>query len=260
MKIAEFYKELTEFAPLELSEKLCFKDGLTDNSGYIITPKENEELKGVAFMLDLTIEGAKYAVKNGCNLIVTHHPAIFSPIKRIETSSPLSFCVLNGVSVASMHLNFDCAKRGIDFWFSKGLGGDNQLIDEDFGDNTGYGRLFKIEKKTAEEVVQGYKKAFNTERVFLYGDKNREITKIASFCGAGLDERAVEVAVCFGAEMVASADIKHHVLLYALEKGLSVLSCTHYATENYGMKKVFGIFADKLKNEKIIFFDDERLS
>ena len=260
MKIKEFYEELCKFAPLELSEKLCLKDGLYDNSGFIVTPKDDEELKGVCFMLDLSLGGADYAIKRGCNLIVTHHPAIYSPVKSIDVSSPLALCVQNGVSVISMHLNFDCAKRGIDYWLAKGLGADNQLIDEDFGDDTGYGRLFTRREATALEVAEEFKTEFNTERVLLYGNKDRKIRKIASFCGAGLDERAVEVATRFGADMVVSADIKHHVLLYASERGISVLSCTHYATENYGLKKIREIFAEKYSDEKIIFFDDERLS
>ena len=260
MKIIEFYKKLCEFAPLSLSEKLCEKDGLYDNSGLIIAPSPEEELKGAAFMLDLTAKGAEKAVKSGCNFIVTHHPAIYSAIKSIDSSSALAYCIKNGVAVASMHLNFDCAERGIDYWLAKGLGGDNQLIDEDLGNNCGYGRLFKREETTASNLLNEYKKEFKTDRVTLYGNEGQKIKKVASFCGAGLDERAVEVAKDFGAEMVVSADIKHHVLLYAIESGLCVLSCTHYATENYGMERIAAGFIKKYKDENIIFFGDERLS
>lgn len=260
MKITEFYKKLAEFAPLELSERLCVKDGLYDNSGYIIEPSEEDELKGVAFMLDLTLQGAKRATDCGCNFIITHHPAIYSPIKRIESGSALEFCVKNGVKVASMHLNFDCAEYGIDYWLAKGLGGDNQLIDEDFGENTGYGRLFERKETTILGILEEYKKEFKTDRVIFYGDASLPVKKIASFCGAGLDERAVDVAKNYGADLVVSADIKHHVLLYAIEKGLAVLSCTHYSTENYGMEKIKEIFTKKFKNENVIFVGDERLA
>ena len=59
--------------------------------------------------------------------------------------------------------------------------------------------------------------------------------------------------------MVASSDVSHHELLYAVEKGLCVLSCTHYGTENYGMKR----FAEDFSSEnetyfKTFYFDDER--
>jgi putative NIF3 family GTP cyclohydrolase 1 type 2 len=59
--------------------------------------------------------------------------------------------------------------------------------------------------------------------------------------------------------MVVSADIPHHTLLHAIESGLSVISCSHYSSENYGMKRVAEFFGKQLK-EKIYFFDDERFA
>ena len=93
---------------------------------------------------------------------------------------------------------------------------------------------------------------------WIYGDKNKRITKYASFCGAGLGDEEVEQAIAAGAELVVSADIPHHVLLNAIQKGLCVLSCTHYGTENYGMKKFSEKCAAEIKNLKIYFFEDER--
>ncbi|MBQ7642654.1 MAG: Nif3-like dinuclear metal center hexameric protein [Clostridia bacterium] len=257
MKFDDFYSSLRSFAPLSLSDRLCEKEGLTDNSGIIIQPEE--EFDGVLFALDLTSGAVEKAAEEGIGLIVTHHPAIFRGIKSIERNSPLFECVKRGIGVVSFHLNTDCAERGTDYWFAQGLGAKNCDIIEDFGDGTGYGRVFAVEGVKAKEILSRYKKNFSTDKVWLYGDEDRTITKIATFCGAGLDENEVSKAVERGADMVASADVKHHVLLAALNAGLAVLSCTHYATENYGMKKICGIFAEKFKDEKIIFFDDERL-
>ena len=258
MKFCEFYRELCDFAPIELSRKLYEKDDLYDNSGIIVEPSQ-EDIKGVVFSLDLTSGCVEKAEKEGCDLIVTHHPAIYSPIKRLSADSPVYKAINKGIGVVSFHLNVDCAKEGTDFWFAEGLGGKEQTIYEDLGGGRGYGRVFAVEKTTGREILERYKKTFDTDYAWLYGKEDEEIDKIASFCGAGLDEGAIEFAVENRAKIVASADIKHHVLLQALNSGLSVLSCTHYATENYGMKKISGIFSRKLKDEKIIFFDDGRM-
>ncbi len=259
MKFSEFYSELCEFAPIELSRKLCEKDDVYDNSGIIVEPIK-EDINGILFSLDLTEKSVKRGIEEGCDLIVTHHPAIYSPIKNLTVNSPVYTAIRSGIGVVSFHLNIDCAKEGTDYWFAEGLGGKNSKIYEDFGAGRGYGRASVVEKTTGRELLERYKRVFNTQNAWFYGDENKEITKIATFCGAGLDEGGIEFAIGEGAQAVASADIKHHVLLEALQSGLSVLSCAHYATENYGMKKIYGIFSRKFKDEKIIFFDDGRLS
>lgn len=259
MTITEFYDKIQKYAPIELSEKLCKKDGLYDNSGIIINAGE-KEFTGAAFMLDLTLSGVEFADRNGCNLIVTHHPAIYSPIKSVDANSAIGKCIALGITVASMHLNLDCACRGTDYYFAKGLGGDNQLIAEDFGKKTGYGRLFAIKKSKLGELKERYKAEFNTERLEVYGNAERDINKIASFCGAGLDDGAIAAAEDFGADLIVSADVKHHDLLAATEKGFAVMNFTHYASENYGMKKICETFAKENKDEKIIFFGNAGLA
>ena len=162
-----------------------------------------------------------------------------------------------GIGVISNHLNLDGAKEGIDYRLAAGLGGKIVGILDDFGNGEGYGRI-SVTDKTFGEITENYKKEFGTEKVFAYGEKNKPVRKLASFCGAGLGDEEVEAAAAAGVDLVVSADIPHHVLLHALEKGLCVLGCTHYGTENYGMKKFAEKCAAELTNIKIYFFDDER--
>ncbi|MBQ8726586.1 MAG: Nif3-like dinuclear metal center hexameric protein [Clostridia bacterium] len=248
------FERLEDFAPVSLSDKLCEIDGHYDNSG-IILDCQNQTDK-ILFCLDLTGKSVEYAIEKGCGIIVTHHPAIYRPIKNLKGENPVLKCALNGVSVISMHLNFDSAKTGIDYWLSQGLGGYAQKILTSLGDGTGYGRVAQI-SSTVEKIAQSYKKEFNTQKVFLYGDEQKPVKKIASFCGAGFGDGEIGVCLAEGVDMVVSADIPHHVLISAIESGLAVLSCTHYSTENYGMKKIADEFSKRL-NEKIYFFDDER--
>ncbi len=251
----QLFEKLNAYAPIQLSYDMNAR-GHHDNSG-IILDCENDTEK-IVFCLDLTKESVKFAIENGCGIIVTHHPAIYRPIYNLKGDDAILTCAKEKISVISMHLNLDCAKEGIDHFLAKGLGGEKIEILDVLGDGVGYGRIYSVDT-TANDVYSNYKRTFNTDKVLLYGENDAKITKIASFCGAGLDYAEIESAIKNGAQMVVSADISHHVLLRAIESGLSVLNCSHYSSENYGMKKVAEYFGKKL-NEKIFFFDDKRFS
>lgn len=254
MNAKELFARLCEYAPIELSDKLVAIEDGYDNSGIILDC--DLDAKRVLFCLDLTHESVDYAIGKECGIIVTHHPAIYRPIKSLNEQDPILRCAVSGISVISMHLNLDCAREGIDYYLSKGLGGRCVEVLTELGEGVGYGRIASVDA-TAGDILDRYKREFCTEKAWLYGEEGQKITKIASFCGAGLGYKEIELALKNGAQMVISADIPHHVLLTAIERGLLVLSCTHYSTENYGMKKFFEFFEKSLK-EKIFFFDDER--
>ena len=255
MNCKELFLKLNEYAPIELSYKMNER-GHHDNSGIIIDCQNQADK--ILFCLDLTKSSVAYAIEKGCGIIVTHHPAIYRPIKNLLDEAPVLTCAKNNISVISMHLNLDCAEFGIDHYLAHGLGGRDVKILDVLGDKVGYGRSYTLDK-TAGEIFEAYKQEFNTQRAMLYGDKNKRIIKVASFCGAGLGDEEVEIALKNGIDMVVSADIPHHVLLHAVESGLTVISCSHYSSENYGMKKVAEHFCNQLK-EKIYFFDDERFA
>lgn len=258
MNYKEIFAALEKYAPIKLSDEIVKSENGYDNSGIILA--NDGEIKNIAFALDLTVGAVGFAVEKNCDMIVTHHPAIYRPVKNLGENSPVRLAAKNDMAVISMHLNLDCAETGVDYYLAEGLGGKIEKIFEPLGKNVGYGRLSAVSGVTLNELADRYKKVFNTDKVWLYGDKNRKINKIASFCGAGLDEKAVDCAAESGADAVVSADIPHHVLLCALEKGLCALACTHYDTEIYGFEKFFRFAAERLKNENIYFYRDERLS
>ena len=131
MTIDKIFEKLEEVAPVKLSDEFCKKFNMYDNSGIIINC--GDEIKGILFTLDLTVKAVEKAKSSGFNLIVTHHPAIYGGISRLNlTDDPqakaLAECIKNGISVISMHLNFDAAPQGIDYQLMCGLGGENAQI------------------------------------------------------------------------------------------------------------------------------------
>ena len=112
------------FMPLPL------QDGF-DNAGLQIGLTD-AEVAGVLLCLDVTEAVVDEAVASGCNLIVSHHPLIFSPLKKITGSSYVERCVLkalqHGIAIYSAHTNLDNAQGGVNFRIAEKLGLENVRI------------------------------------------------------------------------------------------------------------------------------------
>ncbi len=242
MKLYELYAKIDAAVPKRLSDEYIQTYGGHDNSGVLIDC--GKEIAGVLFSLDLSLAAIAAAERSGRNLIVTHHPAIFSPVSALRVTDPVGRRLLaaaeKGISVISMHLNVDCAVGGTDEQLARAAGGTGALPPEEklTEEGCGYGRIFPVKKQSFAQLCAHLKRELNTQRLFAYGEE-RTVEKAASFCGAGADASAVARAVRAGAQVLISADIKHNILCDALECGLNVVQLTHYASENYGFKILY---------------------
>ncbi len=258
MKVEDIFALLEkEVAPVGLSDEFCGKYRMYDNSGIIINC--GCEVTGVLFTLDLTNKAIEKAKTLGYNLIVTHHPAIFGGISKFDlTANPqaqaLAECMKCGISVISMHLNFDAAPQGIDYFLCKGLGGDKAELSAPLS-NGGYGRVYSVAPTTVKDFVQKVKKEFSAQRVFTYGEEDKKVSRVASFCGAGCDEHNINFAANGGADVFVSADMKHHEILALTQRGMAVIVLTHYASENYGFEKIYCKIKGGLKVKSEYFTD-----
>ena len=256
MKLTEIFKELETIAPVALSDEFCRKFKMYDNSGIIIDCKE--DIKGALFSLDLSFKAIDEAKKRGYNLIVTHHPAIFGGISRISADDVIGTCIRSGISVISMHLNFDAAPYGIDYHLMCGLGGEKaEVLDEIQGG--GYGRVYSVREVKFGELENTVRKNFNTERALFYGDKERSVKKVASFCGAGCNNEAIEFAKRCGVDVFVSSDMKHHEIAALIGMGINVIHLTHYSAENYGFNKIYTHISSAFSIPAAFFADKDLL-
>lgn len=247
MKLSEIYKIADGIAPKKLSDEACLI-GFYDNSGILIDT--GDEIKKVLFSLDFSFSAIEKAIEEGANLIVTHHPAIYGKLGEIRfddehlTGAKVTKCLKNSISVLSMHLNLDFADGGTDESLMDGI---LSATDSDRTVPTvmtslssgGYGRVYDVKPIELNNFEARLKKVFSTDRVLVYGEKEKEIKRVASFCGAGANEKEVLFAMRSGADAIVSSDFKHHVLTMARESGLAVVALTHYASEHYGFKKYY---------------------
>ena len=260
MKLNDSLSVLEEIGPLSLSDEFCNKLDAYDNSGIII--KSSEEVNGALFSLDLSHKAVERAKKLGYNLIVTHHPAIYHPVRRLDAvtdpnGSAVPECIKNGISVISMHLNFDVAPQGIDYHLMKGLGGKDAetLVNLNGGS---YGRIYEIEPQSFKDYFNAVKKTFSSERAICFG-KDRTVKRVASFCGAGCDDKSIAFAYKNKADVFVSGDICEHQIAALMANGINVIELTHYSSENYGFNKIYQSIKERLKVPSEYFCDDELL-
>lgn len=252
--VTEALNLISVHAPLCLSEEYKSRYSAYDNSGLLFY--SGEETKGVLCALDLTLPAVEKAKERGYKLILTHHPAIFSPIKHIladdvlTPAGALAAAAKGGISVISTHLNADCAREGIDYFLMSAVqlsSGAEALPPESDKikifqplslEYTGYGRYFSINKIRAIDLAKNLKRELSAERALFYGEKDRLITSVCCFCGAGLDEESLAFALKNKSGVIVTSEIKHHILTAAVGAGINIICLTHYASENYGFKKL----------------------
>ena len=163
----------------------------------------------------------------------------------------------SGISVISMHLNFDAAPKGIDYFLMCGLGGENEVAEISAPvQGGGYGRVYKIQSKTFKQLICDIENVFATKRVVVYGDTGRKIQSVASFCGAGCDEQNIAFAKQHKADVFVSSDLKHHEITALVESGLCVVQLTHYCAESYGFNRIYSSIRQILQIPSSYYFDE----
>lgn len=252
----EFMAIIEGVSPLSLSHKMIEK-GSYDNSGLLV--KSTEKIEKILFSLDLSLEVVNKAIELKCDTIVTHHPAIYQPLKSLSITgetAPIVLAIKNQINVISMHLNLDIADDGIDQLLCKGLGGQNIEILDLVDEKNGYGRQADVEKTTLADFVNHIKKNFMSDKIIAYGDK--EVKKIASFCGSGATQ-AIECLDRLTADTIVSSDISHHHLKTLIENGKNVVIIPHYVSEQYGFNNFYALLTEKIRGKaQTFYFLDKR--
>ncbi len=200
-----------------------------DNSGLLVGHPENE-VHGIHVALDVTDAVIDEALRQGADLIVTHHPMMFSPIKRlVETDHQahlLCRLIRAGISLISAHTNLDQAVSGI-----------NDVLAEQVGlvDVTGEGfvRVGTLPEEMSASAFADQVSSALGDVVRVMGNGNAPVRKVGMCSGSGSDEWAQ--AAEMGADAFLTGEVKHHIALEAAAKGVVLLEAGHHATEAPGI-------------------------
>ena len=210
-KVKDFYGYLNSIAPFETQEDW-------DNSGMLVGDMD-AEVKKVAVVLDITHEEIKKAKAIGADLIISHHPVIFNPIKSVTRGSVPYELVASSINALCCHTPLDIAGGGTNDSLAKLLGIEVTRTEDPIL------RLGTVEPTTAENLAGKIAKTLNTK--VRYADAGRKIEKIAICTGAGcsLIEAAGEI------DAFITGDASHHNFLDCIQAGITLIAAGHYETE-----------------------------
>lgn len=250
-KILDF---LYGFAPVEFAESY-------DNVGLLVGDK-NKDVKKVLITLDADENVVDDAKKSECDLIISHHPLIFTPIKRITEDDSMSKSIIklikNDISLISMHTNFDSVNSGLCDLFLDKIAKTKDRTSIEGDSENGLGRIAQLcEVKSLLDILNTIKNEFKIDNLKYIGDKEKEIKKIAVCNGGGAD--FVYKARKLGADLYISGDFKYHHARIAYENGISLIDVPHYNAEIIFCEYLKDLLNKEFSNKLDILVTDKNI-
>uniref|UniRef100_A0A0C9QZB1 NIF3-like protein 1 n=1 Tax=Fopius arisanus TaxID=64838 RepID=A0A0C9QZB1_9HYME len=238
--------ELNKFAPLNLAEKW-------DNVGLLIEPYKARQIRNILLTNDLTENVMQEAVDTSTDLIVSYHPPIFAPLKRITQKNwkerIVSICLAEGIALYSPHTAWDAVPGGVNDWLASALPCvDMQPIQPNAlgGEFGGAGRTFTTSVTLSQAVASVQRHIGLDVHLSLGINHNLEtpITVVGVCAGSG-----ASVLKGFEADLYITGEMSHHDLLDASHQNVSVILCNHSNSERGFLRKFETKLYDMLKGD-----------
>lgn len=248
---------LESFAPPALAEDW-------DNIGLLVG-RRDKPVSRVMTCLTVTEDVADEAVREQCDLVVSHHPLMFKAIQRITDETPEGRTLLSltrhDITVYSPHTAFDSAGHGINQGLSEKLGLRNiaplRPLVSSSSTSLGSGRYGRLDVQiTLAEFVSRVKTLLPSGHVPFVGDPQHVIATVAVACGAAAE--FLRDAVALGCDVLLTGEARFHAALEARALGIALVLAGHYATERPGVEDLAGVLARQFPTLAVWASRDER--
>jgi len=225
---------LEAFAPSRLAEDW-------DNVGLLLGDR-HQAVRQAMTCLTVTPESVHEAIARQVDLIVTHHPLPFRPLKRITSDTIVGKMLLrlieNHVAVYSPHTSFDSAQEGINQRLAEGLGlADVRPLEPLDGDpdGLGTGRWGSLKDGTTlAALVDSVKQFLQLRQLQCVGSLPREIGSVAVACGSA--GQLLEPVIRAGCDALLVGEMSFHTCLDAKANRIAILLSGHYASERFAVE------------------------
>ncbi|HBH13480.1 MAG: Dinuclear metal center protein, YbgI family [Clostridiales bacterium 38_11] len=250
MKLYDLMTYLNQVFPFEIS-----KDW--DNSGRQIAD-DQKTINRIVIGIDLTDKLLDKAIETNADLIITHHPFIFSPLKRVNITSYkgdiIKRMIVNDISSIALHTNYDLSIIGMGQVIGSKIGLVNlgHLVKAESFKESGFGSVGDLEKEVElNTFIDTFKNKFQLEYVTLYNENAKQTIKKVAFCGgAGAD--FILDAINMKADIYITGDITHHDAQAAYEGGIILMDPTHYGLEKVFIDHLSSLIADEYSGIELI--------
>ena len=256
MKLTEVIGLIEKRMPLSWSEEW-------DNSG-LIAGDPCSEIGKVGLALDVSEDTVSKAIASGCELLLSHHPIIFRPIKNIIADTPASkalmLAIKNNISLYAAHTNWDSSPEGVNFSLAELLGLDDigplvpaSAEDGSWGMGSTGDFLVPI---SLGNVMKLIKERWSLTSCIGYGSTSEMIKRIA--IGGGACGEMWPDALVKDASVFVTADMSYHNRQDALNCGLKLIDVDHGEMEKASLprlksliEKETGLVVEMIPEDKV---------
>ena len=209
-----------------------------DNAGFLAGNPQST-VRHILVALDITDDVIEEAIETGAQLIVSHHPLIFKPLKRVTaddlTGRKILRMAATGPSAVCMHTNLDIAEDGVNDSLMVALDAEVTGILEpagtdDSGRPLGCGRVGLLRETMEFPAFLQFTAARLHANGLRYCASSQPVKRLAVCGGSGGD--MLELAQALGCDTFVTADIKYDRFLAAKELGMNLIDADHFCTEN----------------------------
>lgn len=208
-----------------------------DNAGFLIGRSDSPVTK-VLLSLDITPGVALEASNVGAQLIVSHHPVIFNPIKSVTDQDPVGQTLLilaeNRIAAICVHTNLDKAPGGVNDVLARTLGLDDigylETVESLPSGDYGIGRFGTLaEEMPLAQFCKSVKQRLSSNGI-RYASCGKPVKKVA--VGGGACHDYIKNALLCGCDTFVTSDLKYNDFLDACDIGINLVDAGHFPTEN----------------------------
>ena len=246
--VTHIYDAIDRLAPFWLTMDF-------DNTGILVGDR-NREVSCALLALDCTPAVVEQARQLGAQLIITHHPVIFHPLKRVNEDAVVYLLIRSDIAVISAHTNLDIAQGGVNDALVNAIGLRDcrglELLNEQTG--AWLGRIGTLPEPLSPEAFAAHVKSCLNAASVKFAAAPRAIHTVALCSSSGAD--CLDAAISAGADALLTSEVKQHEYLAAAAAGISIFDAGHFDTEDIVIEPLRDYLAKEIPD--VHFFTTHR--
>lgn len=216
-----------------------------DKTGFQVGNPE-KEVNHIFIAVDATEETIEEAIGAGADMLLTHHPMLYSPLATVTSDTLNGRRVIkmieHGLCYMSTHTNYDSCRM------ANLAAGRLELTEcrvlEEVADGLGIGKVGNLPKEmTVKECACFVKEKFNIPSVRFWGDGDRKV-QVAAIC-PGSGRSVIGCCHAQGAEVFITGDVDHHTGIDQADDALPIIDAGHYGVEHIYIEDMYRLLSEK---------------